>query len=198
MSNRYDVERESRPLHLDRRSFSGPTVLFALALLPLAAAVAGLVSPTSGLMLGGALFVAGALEATVGHAAAVRDRAKADRLLLAGHRSSPELEWRAEELTSERQRKALAKSLHALVASLGQNVVMTAQVVNRPAARAQRARLTAIGDRLLRLEKPVSARGVLMVRRLLADGGSPLYDRRHADELPERLDILLRALEPRR
>ena len=176
----------------------GPTVIFALALLPLACAVAGLVSPTSGLMLGGALFVAGALEATVGQAASVRERARADRLLLAGHGSSPELEWRTEELTSDRQRQALAKSLRSLIASLGQNVVMTAQVVNRPAARAQRAKLTALADRLARLDKPVDARGVLMVRQLLADGGSPLYDRRRAEELPERLDTLVRALEPRR
>ena len=183
---------------LRRSVLKGPTALFVLALVPLTAAVAGLVSPASGLMLGGALFVGASLQAAVGQAVASA-RARPGR---PAHHRAPrrpgELAWRALELTSDRQRTALAKSLRDLVHSLGHKVVMTAQVVNRPAARPQRARLTALADRLGRLDEPVDARGVLLVRELLADGGSPLYDRRHAAELPERLDFLLRALEPRR
>ncbi len=170
----------------------------ALAALPLVAGVFGLVRPASALMLGGALVVGAAVQASLGFLASKQERVSADRLLLAGNSLPSELEWRKQELTGARERGSLARSLRSLVSSLGRDVVLTAQVVNRPAARAQSAKLTALADRLERVEDAVSARGILLVRRLLTDGRSPLFDRARAAELPDDIDTALRALDSRR
>jgi hypothetical protein len=194
VSNRFDVQQ----LPPRRGSLRVPTVLLALASLPLAAGVMGFVASASALMLGGALVVGAVAQATIEHMGATRVRERADRLLLAGRPLPPELAWRERELTGAQERAALADSLRRLVKSLEREVVLTAQVVNRPAARAQRPRLTALADRLARLESPVHVRGILLVRKLLRDGGSPLYDRTRAAQLPDHLDRALRALEPLR
>ena len=69
--------------------------------------------------------------------------------------------------------------------------------VNRNAVRADSATFAALADRLADLDRPVAARGVVLLRRLLVDPSGPLYDRERAEELPAFLDALLEALEPR-
>ena len=51
--------------------------------------------------------------------------------------------------------------------------------------------------RLADLERPVAARGVVLLERLLIDGSGPLYDRDRVDEFGSTLDTILDALEPR-
>jgi hypothetical protein len=74
---------------------------------------------------------------------------------------------------------------------------MTAQVVNRPAARAQSNGLDALATRLERLDRPVAPLGVLRARTLLSDGRSPLFDRVIGSDLPDHIRRALRDLEPR-
>ena len=59
---------------------------------------------------------------------------------------------------------------------------------NRVAVRAAADDVLAMADRLADLERPIAARGVLLLERLLVDGAGPLYDREHADELLAAID----------
>lgn len=130
-----------------------------------------------------------------------RSRRLADRLLYAFTRFplvSPLALWRAAELTSERNRRSLAKSLHGLVREAEGSVLPTAVPLIRRAARESLFLLRRLEARLADLTRPVSAHGALVVERLLADGvSSPLYCRERAAELPEALTEALAALEVR-
>jgi hypothetical protein len=174
-----------------------PRVLFALAAVPLVAGVVGEIAPTSALMLGGALAVSATLETLIRFRATARDRKKADALIVTGNRLPADLAWREQELCDGGQRTMLARSIRRLLRSLDREVVMTAQVVNRPAARAQRGGLDALATRLESLDRPVAALGMVRVRTLLTDGHSPLFDRIVGDDLPEHIRRALRDLEPR-
>ena len=57
--------------------------------------------------------------------------------------------------------------------------------------------IKALADRVGDLGRPVSRHGLELVRSLLADGGSPLYDRDRAAELPETVKKILVALDLR-
>ncbi len=173
------------------------TALLAVATVPLTAGAVGLLEPTAALIAGGALAAAGFTSAFTSWDRRRRQRATADRLLLDRRELPVELAWRERELVSSRERRRVARSLRGLVRSLQRQVVMTAQVVNRPAARPQVSKFLALAERLERDEAPVAARGMLVLRRLLTNACSPLFDRTRADELPEQLDRALSALEPR-
>jgi hypothetical protein len=66
--------------------------------------------------------------------------------------------------------------------------------VNRTALREHVGSLARLGARLADLNKPVSARSILLAREVL-DGGGPLFNRSHADEFGPALQRALRALE---
>ncbi len=96
-------------------------------------------------------------------------RVRADRLLRKGvrvHSASALLTWREAELTSERKRKALARSLRHVVRELEGGVLPGAVPLNRFAARPHVDLIRALSERLAALERPVTAQGMLLARRL--------------------------------
>jgi hypothetical protein len=123
------------------------------------------------------------------------DRARrhaADELLRSGfephgHRA---LRARAAELRSDRNRHALARSLHAVVHELEGGTLPGASPLNRVAARPQVELFRQLESRLLDA-KPVAAQGVALVENLLTDGSGPLYDRERAGELRTALEHCL-------
>jgi hypothetical protein len=124
-------------------------------------------------------------------------RRTADAELLAGtsQPGSPLVAWRVAELTSEHNRRVLARSLHATVVDLDAGLLPGASPLNRPAARPQARLIQALADRLNDLSRPLSARGVLLVEALLTDGTGPLYARGRAGELQGALEQCLTALD---
>ena len=105
------------------------------------------------------------------------------------------LAWRAGELTSVEGREQLAASIGRLERSAASAYLPGSAPLNRGAVRSQRQQLDAIADRLLQPE-PVSARGVLLVRRLLDDAAGPLYDRSRTSELARELRRALVGARP--
>lgn len=124
-------------------------------------------------------------------------RASADAEL--GRRSLPPLRlaWRVEELVATKNRLDLAHSLRSLVRDAQPKYLPSASPFNRLAVRAESDRLNDVASRLADLERPVAARGVVLLDRLLTDGSGPLYDREVGDDLGPTLDRILDALEPR-
>ena len=102
----------------------------------------------------------------------------------------------AGELTSVEERERLAASIGRLERSADASHLPGSVPLNRGAVRSQRAQLDAVADRLLQPE-PVSARGVLLVRRLLDGAAGPLYDRSRTSELASELRRALSALDHR-
>ena len=115
------------------------------------------------------------------------------------HRDRPplRLSWRVEELVSTKNRLDLAHSLRSLVRDARPTYLPSASPFNRLAVRAESDELLALAGRLADLERPVAARGVVLLDRLLTDGSGPLYDRERQDELAPTLDAIGDGLEPR-
>lgn len=72
-----------------------------------------------------------------------------------------------------------------------------ASPLNRVGLKPYGADLEVLAERLGDLERPVTAFGLEMVDRFLTDGGSPLYDRSSVDSLPQTVESIRSALEPR-
>jgi hypothetical protein len=145
-----------------------------------------------------ALAFALAAMARAGHErrALARLRATVDGLIVRDQHapSSPLLYWRCSELTSIEAREQLAASIARIERAAAPSVLPGSAPINRAAVRVHHSELDAIVDRLL-LPEPVSARGVLLVRRLLADPAGPLFGPERAAELGEQLRQALGALD---
>jgi len=128
-----------------------------------------------------------------------RERRDADRVLLGsnGAAISTTLAWRVAELTNGRERRMLARSLRDLVDELSPRRLPGAAPLNRVRLRPYSDLLLALADRLERLDLPVTASGMLLVRELLSDGSSPLYLCGDADALPAELERIHDALDGR-
>ena len=128
-------------------------------------------------------------------------RERADHWIERGYDDPVEspVAWRVQELTSERERRRLSRSMRGVVKSLSGTWMPGASPVNRVALRPYATLLAAIADRLAETEYPVSAVGVLGVRRMLSDPDGPLYARQgepgNAD-VGGALRAALRWLEP--
>lgn len=126
-----------------------------------------------------------------------RARRIADDELVASAYTTPRTAWRAAELTSEKSRRGLARSIERLVASADARHLPGPTPLNRIAVREQADRLgelaTLIGDP----QRPVTARGLLLVDRLVTDGYGPLYISYRAVELADALSRCFEALVPR-
>ena len=115
---------------------------------------------------------------------ALRDaRRRADAELVNTLLPPPRLAWRASELVSNENRLDLARSLTDVVHASDERLLPAASPLARTAVRACRAPLLALAARLCDLASPVRPRGVLLVERLLAGGGSPLYGAPDPDRL---------------
>ena len=93
------------------------------------------------------------------------------------------------QLTSNRSRQSLARSLELLVERAEQRAPsgMSAAVAPcREQVRNALPEIRAISGRL-RTAEPVDARGVAMLRAVLGDGGGPCYVRSHPASLTVRL-----------
>jgi len=124
-------------------------------------------------------------------------RAAADADLARRDRPPLRLAWRVEELVATKNRLDLAHSVRSLVRDARPSYLPSASPFNRLVVRAESDQLLAVAARLADLERPVAARGVVLLERLLTDGSGPLYDRDRVDEFGSTLDTILDALEPR-
>lgn len=123
-------------------------------------------------------------------------RAAADTDLARRDRPPLRLAWRVEELVGTKNRLDLAHSVRSLVRDARPSYLPSASPFNRLVVRAESDALLAVAARLADLERPVAARGVVLLERLLTDGSGPLYDRDRVDEFGSTLDTILGALEP--
>ena len=125
-----------------------------------------------------------------------RQRALADQWLAWGavpRQESRLLAPRADELTSAKSRRALARVCRRYVAEI-RDPPCRAYAVNRIALREHVGSLARLGARLGDLSKPVSARSILLAREIV-DGNGPLFNRARADELGPALKRALLALD---
>jgi hypothetical protein len=101
-------------------------------------------------------------------------------------------------LTAPKNRVALGRSVRSIVRAADDGRYFpNASLLGDPVrVHAESAKLTALAGRLLDLESPVNARGVLLTARLLEDGAGPLYSEARVDELSRHLDLTLEAIEP--
>jgi len=124
-------------------------------------------------------------------------RRAADRLILAdGHRAdgSDVVRWRALELIGPASRASLAREIEQALRRTDPARLPSASPLRRGVARRHRELLARLDERMLD-GRPVTARGVLLLRRLLREPGSPLYDD-HAGDLSRPLATVLVELEP--
>lgn len=119
-----------------------------------------------------------------------RARAEADRWI--GHGFESRYHWRVVELTSERERKLCARSIHGVLAELDGSKLPGATPIRVGTLRPYAALLEAIEGRLLG-GAPVSGIGMLAVDRLLTSPGSCLY--MEVDDVASCLQSVLEKLE---
>ena len=100
----------------------------------------------------------------------------------------------ARELTAEHSRTALRREVDRTVRAASAARLPSASPLNRTAVRQNAVLLERLADRLAG-EEPVTARGVLLARRLLRDPDSPLYGE-YDLHLPREISRVLGALEP--
>jgi hypothetical protein len=143
-----------------------------------------------------------AAVALVPVAMAAHDRAvlreHANDLLRAGARVHPDsalLTWREAELTSDGNRKRLARALEQAVAELEGRLLPGPVPLSR-AARGHGDHIRELADRLAAVDRPVTARGMLLAEDFVTDGfGSPLYVPEHAEALEPTVGRCLAALD---
>ncbi len=123
-----------------------------------------------------------------------RERREADRRLRCDSFPDPRYAWRAAELTSEHERRLVARSLRAVLRELEPGRLPTAVPLNRVALRPYAAELRTLVDRLEALDRPISARGMLFLHDLLEQPESPFYDTGAARSLHQTLDTVALAL----
>ena len=122
----------------------------------------------------------------------------ADRLIVARPTSrdaSELLRWRCAELTAAPSRERLRRDVEHTIRCLDPARLPSSSPLHRPAARACVELLETLARRLAD-GRPVSARGILLVRSLLCDAASPLYDEVAGRTLDGSLRHVLGALEP--
>jgi hypothetical protein len=102
---------------------------------------------------------------------------------------------RTNGVVTSRQRRSLEHSLRGVIRSLDPKFLPGASPLNRPGLRRYVPEIQALADRVGDLDRPASRRGLQLVRNLLTDGGSPLYDRDRVDELPVTVKNILVALD---
>jgi hypothetical protein len=121
-----------------------------------------------------------------------RARAEADDWIALGFESR--YEWRVDELTSPRERKLCARSLHSVLGELSGSKLPGAAPLRTSQLRPHTALLEAIEARLLD-DAPVAAVGMLAVNELLTSPGSCLFTL--TDDVESSLQAVLDKLEVR-
>ena len=101
------------------------------------------------------------------------------------------------DVSSTRRRRSLARSLDGVVRSLDPKRLPGASPLNRAGLAPYAGEIRRLADRVGDLDRPASRHGLELVRNLLCDGGSPLYDRDRVHELPSTVRNIVRALNVR-
>jgi hypothetical protein len=91
-------------------------------------------------------------------------------------------------------RNELGRSLIDVVHAADERLLPTATPIHRGAVRECRAQLLGLAARLYD-SQPVTARGVLLVERLVHDGSGPLYGTTEVQRLARDIDVARRALD---
>ncbi len=110
----------------------------------------------------------------------------------------PELELRAAQLTSRRNRNSLARTMRRIVAEARQPAMSRSRVVfiRRGAVLDAEAAITAMIERL-RSSKPVQAKGIALAERIITDGDqSPLYNPSEPEALRRLIAGATAAMDP--
>ncbi len=146
------------------------------------------------------LVLVGLLQAARAGVELGRRRRAADEWLLWGATARPSsalLSWRAAELTSPRLRSTLAHSLGSIQREVRGGTPPGPVPLNTRALRRHLSLVGALQERLEDRALPVSARGMVLVDRLLTEPGSPLYSSPVPDDvLAEAVLEALWALDP--
>jgi hypothetical protein len=126
-------------------------------------------------------------------------RGKLTRVLAEGAdpRESDELALRARQLTSERSRKALARTLRRSIAEayLPARTRARVSIIDRRGVLNAESAITAMVERLLG-PRPVQAQGMAMLERILTNAdGSPLYNRSSPGALRQMIRAATAALD---
>jgi hypothetical protein len=124
-------------------------------------------------------------------------RRSADRVILAsttGVEGSDVVRWRTLELVAPATRKGLAREIEQSLRRADPARLPSVSPLRRGVTRRHQELLRKLEARMLD-GRPVTARGVLLLRRLLREPGSPLYDE-HAGDLSRALARVLMELEP--
>jgi hypothetical protein len=151
----------------------------------------------AGLAAAACFGLAGVVRATRARTELHAVRRTADRLILADAHAaegSDILRWRTLELVAPASRQGLAREVAQTLRKSDPARLPSASPLRRGVARRHEALLRRLEDRMLD-ERPVTARGVLLLRRLLREPGSPLYDE-HAGDLRRAIATVLAELEP--
>jgi len=173
---------------------AGP--LFGLALLALVL-VGDPGLRTAGLLAASCFALAAALRAARAHHELIVVRRATDRLILVdphGGEVSELVQWRSHELVAPAARHALSHEVERVLRQLDPAHLPSASPLRRVPLRRHESLLRAIAARVGD-EQPVPARGILLVRRLLRDPSSPLYNDVPEAELARQLSHVLGALE---
>jgi hypothetical protein len=194
----FDARTNNRgPVDLPRPLRSG-LALAAVGLAPLALGLADVIRPLSGLVFAAIFAVVGALRWALAHFELIAIRRRADTELrreLRPHGLSSHAQWRANELTSDRHRIALARAVARTQRDLSPAFLPGASPLNRVAARPHVELFHQLAERLAALDRPVTPQAVLEVQELLTSPESPLYARERASELRSSLFTSLQALD---
>jgi hypothetical protein len=125
-------------------------------------------------------------------------RRTADRLILldaVGQEGSEIVRWRSRELVTPASRRGLARELQQTLRRLDPARLPSASPLRRGLARRHGELLRRLEQRMLD-SRPVTARGVLLLQRLLREPGSPLYDARHERDLARAIASVAAELDP--
>lgn len=170
--------------------------LLAVALLALALEAAPQLR-IAGVAAAACFALAAAIRAERARAELRAIRRSADRLILAsavGVEGSDVIRWRTLELVDPATRQGLAREVDQTLRRIDPARLPSASPLRRGVARRHGEMLGRLEQRMLD-GRPVTARGVLQLRRLLRDPASPLYDD-HAGDLSRALARVLVELEP--
>ena len=122
------------------------------------------------------------------------ERRRADDELAEARLPSPRHAWRVEELVADEHRLQLARQLTDLVHASDESRLPNARPINRGAVRECRAELLDVAARLFDTRRPVAARGIVLLERLLA--GGTVYGNGRSVQLHVEAATVRAALEP--
>jgi hypothetical protein len=144
----------------------------------------------AGVVAAGFFGIAGTLRTIQMQRELAAVRRSADRLIVytPSTRDASELvRWRAGELTSRSSRDSLVREIDRLLRSVDDARLPSAAPVRRLAVRHERALFADARERLAG-QRPIAARGVLLLRGVLHEPASPLY----SEETEELLGVTMR------